>query len=247
MRNSSLQKWYCGVDGCKSGWFYVASDGKQFLVGIVSSVTELISLFPEMGRIVIDIPIGLHDKGSEPRACDIAARKLLKPRGSTVFPSPVRPCIYAESYSEACEISELLTGKKLSKQSYHILNKIREVDDLLNDNQKLRFVITEAHPELGFCMLNSGRPLLTRKKRTEGIQQRLSLLTKHLDISKEIYEKALGRFPRKYLARDDIVDALMCLCIALTPEEKLKTVPAVPIYDDSGLPMQMLYTEGHYS
>ena len=196
-----------------------------------------------MGRIVIDIPIGLHDKGSESRACDIAARKILKPRGSTVFPAPVRPCLYAASYIKACEVSEQLTGKKLSKQAYNISNKIREVDELLIDNPKLQAVIGEAHPELGFCMLNHGKPLLSKKKRTEGIQQRLNLLKMNLEISEEIYCEALNRYPRKYLARDDIVDALMCLCIALASDEKLKTVPAVPAYDQSGLPMQMLYTE----
>lgn len=131
MERSEDHCWFIGVDGCKAGWFYVASNGEQLLVGIVSSIAELIPLFPEVGRIVIDIPIGLHNNGSEPRACDIAARKLLKPRGSTVFPSPVRPCLYTASYIEASEVSEQLTGKRLSKQSYNIFNKIREVDELL--------------------------------------------------------------------------------------------------------------------
>ena len=231
------------VEGCKKGWRYAASDSRYFRVGIVNSVAELMPLFPKIDRIVIDIPIGLHDKGREPRTCDIAARKILKPRGSTVFPAPVRPCLYAASYIEACEVSEQLTGKKLSKQAYNILNKICEVDELLIDDPKLQAVIGEAHPELGFCMLNNGKPLLSKKKRTEGIQQRLNLLNKNLESSEEIYCEALDRYPRKYLARDDIVDALMCLCIALAPDEKLKTIPAVPAYDQSGLPMQMLYTE----
>lgn len=236
-------QWLIGVDGCKQGWFYAASNRVHYRMGIVSSISELITLFPEVDRIVIDIPIGLHNKGYEPRACDIAARKLLKPRGSTVFPAPVRPCLYTSSYIEACEVSEQLTGKRLSKQSYNIFNKIREVDDLLTDNPKLRFVIGEAHPELGFCMLNNETPLLTRKKRTEGIQQRLSLLVKHLSISEEVYQEALKRYQRKHLARDDIVDAMMCLCIALTPTDRLKTVPEVPAHDENGLPMQMLYFE----
>ena len=243
MENSVAHSWFIGVDGCKGGWFYVASNGEQFRVGIVSSVADIIPLFSEVGRIVIDIPIGLHNKGCDPRACDIEARKLLKPRGSTVFPAPVRPCLYAASYIEACGVSEQLTGKKLSKQSYNILNKIREVDELLVNNPELQAVISEAHPELGFCMLNKGKPLLTRKKRTEGIQQRLTLLTELLETSEDIYAEALGKFPRKHLARDDIVDALKCLCIALAPEDKLKTIPEAPTFDENGLPMRMLYTE----
>ncbi|WP_438823597.1 DUF429 domain-containing protein [Alteromonas sp. S005] len=62
--------------------------------------------------MVIDISIGLHDKGSEARVCDYAAWELLKARGSTTFPSPVRSCLYTESYTEACNVSEKLTGKR---------------------------------------------------------------------------------------------------------------------------------------
>ena len=47
--------------------------------------------------------------------------------------------------------------------------------------------------------------------------------------------------PQKDLARDDIVDPLMCLCIALLPDEELKKEPLVPRFDANGLPIQMLY------
>ena len=125
MEGSEAHCWFIGVDGCKAGWFYVASNGRQYCFGVVSNIRELIAQFERIGKIVIDIPIGLHDKGNMPRSCDVLARQKLKPRGSTVFPAPVRPCLYAHDYREACEISHTLTGKKLSQQAFNILKKIR--------------------------------------------------------------------------------------------------------------------------
>ena len=241
MEGSEAHCWFIGVDGCKAGWFYVASNGQQYYFGVVSNIPELITQFENIGKIVIDIPIGLHDKGDMPRACDVMARQKLKPRGSTVFPAPVRPCLYAHDYREACEISHTLTGKKLSQQAFNILKKIREVDEILITKPELRALIKEAHPELGFCMLNHGYPLLTKKKRSDGINERLQLLVRQKTYCEQIYNEALVEYPRKILARDDIVDAMMCLLIAVSPERYQRTLPDTADVDDSGLEMAMQY------
>lgn len=79
--------------------------------------------------LAIDIPIGLLD-GT--RACDTAARKLLgQPRGSSVFPSPCRAAIQVASYGDACDANELRTGRKLSRQTWGIAPKIKQVDDAM--------------------------------------------------------------------------------------------------------------------
>lgn len=65
-----------GVDGCRAGWV-------QFRVDVpsVSTSVEAVDLTSLVGRrpdglrcVAIAIPIGLLDG---PRACDLAARKLL--------------------------------------------------------------------------------------------------------------------------------------------------------------------------
>lgn len=241
MESSEAHCWFIGVDGCKTGWFYVASNGQQYCFGVVSNIAELITQFEKIDKIVIDIPIGLNDKGDMPRACDVLARQKLKPRGSTVFPAPVRPCLCAHDYREACEISYTLTGKKLSQQAFNILKKIREVDEILITQSELRAIIKEAHPELGFCMLNHGHPLLTKKKRSDGINERLQLLVKQNTYCEQIYNEVLVEYPRKILARDDIVDAMMCLLIAVSPERYRCTLPETVEIDDSGLGMAMHY------
>jgi len=233
------QGWRLGVDGCKAGWFYIASSGSDVRFGIVSYAAQLLEIFDDIVEIIIDIPIGLHDIGAQARGCDLLARKALKPRGSTVFPAPVRPCLYAKTYREACDISERLTGKKLSQQAFHIFGKIRDVDELLQQRPELRGIVREAHPELGFCMLNSNLPLLTKKKTAEGLEERLKLIEMHLSAAREIYNNALAKFPRKVLARDDILDAMMCLCIAQAYPDRRRALPELHTADAFSIKMAM--------
>ena len=119
--------------------------------------------------------------------------------------------------------------------------QIREVDEILITKPELRAIIKEAHPELGFCMLDHGHPLLTKKKRSDGINERLQLLVKQNAYCEQIYNEALVEYPRKILARDDIVDAMMCLLIAISPERYQRTLPDTADVDDLGLEMAMHY------
>lgn len=234
-----LDGWRVGVDGCKAGWFYIASYDSETRFGIVGTVGELFELFDNVSGVFIDTPIGLYDSGAQPRACDKLARQALSPRGSTVFPAPVRPCLHAATYEESCSISDELTGKRLSQQAFHIFGKIREVDDLLQQRPELKEVVREVHPELGFCMLNSNAPLLTKKKSSEGIEERLRLLEQQIKGARDIYERALAKYPRKLLARDDIVDAMMCLCIAKATYSERGTLPETIDKDSKGIEMAM--------
>lgn len=231
--------WKVGVDGCKSGWFYLASNGSETKLGIVGNIEDLFTALDQITQVFIDIPIGLNDSGEAERECDKLARKMLKPRGSTVFPAPVRPCLNAETYTMACRISESLTGKKISQQAFHIFRKIREVDELLQKQPQLRSVIHEVHPELGFCVLNSGKPLLSQKKTAQGIEDRLSLLEEFIPHARELYADALAQYRRKELARDDIVDAMMGLCIAQASAGERDTLPNPVCEDAFGIEMVM--------
>ncbi|WP_194757150.1 DUF429 domain-containing protein [Aliidiomarina indica] len=237
--DNHLDGWRVGMDGCKAGWLYIASCGSETRFGIIGTVSEIFELFDNITGVFIDIPIGLYDRDAQARECDTLARKALKPRGSTVFPAPVRPCLQAESYDNACSISAELTGKRLSQQAFHIFNKIKEVDDLLQQRPELKSIVREVHPELGFCMLNKRIPLLTQKKRSEGIEERLHLLEKYISDARAIYQSALAQYPRKLLAKDDIVDAMMCCCIARAPVSERATLPNAPAKDAIGIEMAM--------
>jgi hypothetical protein len=103
---------------------------------LCSTLHELAYSEPVPQVIALDMPIGLPERG--PRACDLEARRLLGPgRASSVFPAPIRPVLVATSYDDACQIRLQVEGKKLSRQAWVIVPKIREVDDMLRDNSEL--------------------------------------------------------------------------------------------------------------
>ena len=56
---------YIGIDGCKSGWFYIGLHNPlQYDFGITESVNELETPIQQSIVALIDIPIGLREKGS---------------------------------------------------------------------------------------------------------------------------------------------------------------------------------------
>lgn len=59
---------------------------------------------------------------------------------------PPRECLEARSYEEACRIRYRIEKKKISKQAYGILAKIREVDEFLAVNEAARQCVAEVHP-----------------------------------------------------------------------------------------------------
>lgn len=159
-----------GVDGCRSGWVVVTCDGHQLTdIRVVTTAEELWSL--DVDRIAIDIPIGLPDSGT--RACDRIARAALGPRRCSVFPAPCRAVLRAESYDEALAVSRRVSGVGLSRQSFNLLPKIRQIDDRISPADQGRF--RETHPELAFARL-AGGPLPVPKRHPEGRAIRASLL-----------------------------------------------------------------------
>lgn len=86
---------YIGVDGCKKGWFYVCLDEHdKWITDVIPDIRYLTDKIHEDSLILIDIPIGLHEKGTHDRLCDIEARKILGKRRSSVFPVPCRKAVY---------------------------------------------------------------------------------------------------------------------------------------------------------
>ncbi len=232
-----------GVDGCKAGWFYVHLFGEnKWAVGTAHSVGQLLRTRPGAKRVLIDIPIGLSDGGSHERVCDLRARRLLgRPRSSSVFRPPCRPTLLASSYPEASQINRELTGRAISKQTWNIAGKIREVDDLLQRNPRLRQVFREVHPELLFWALNQGQSMQHGKRQEAGFEERLKVLGRCYPESETIARLSLARFQRKVVARDDILDALAAAVTGWLGGANLQTIPKTPERDPTGLSMEMVY------
>ena len=190
-----------GVDGCRGGW--VASSAEEPIL-FFQTFEEILEKY-EKKTILIDLPLGLPETE---RDLDRSARKSFDVQPSSLFSVPCRDAIYAKSYDEACELNERKTGKKISKQVWNIGPKIREVDACLRASLGLAKYVFEAHPEVCFCILKGGR-LSYSKKKPEGLEERLNLLEKFDTSARYRYNRALADYPRRIMARDDVVDALV--------------------------------------
>lgn len=231
-----------GVDGCRAGWVGVH---------LSAHAAPIITLFPSIQALwdtwgttcswlLIDIPIGLPDTESS-RLCDRAARRLLgAPRASSVFNPPARPALPASSWEEAARLNEAATGKRISRQTWGIVPKIREVDAFLRASSDRQAVIRETHPELLFAALNGGLPTQHSKKRSAGLDERLHILERHLPGSAPLARHAFADYPRKKVQRDDIVDALAAAVAAFCYGERLRALPASPPRDRVGLRMEIV-------
>lgn len=161
---------------------------------------------PGLALTAVDMPIGLAAEG--PRPCDRQARQRLGPRRSSVFPAPLRATLACGSHGEACQVSEAASGRRLSRQTYNLLPRIRQLDELLQHQPDLRPRVWEVHPELAFCRWNGGVPMAASKKTEEGARQRGALVEAWLPGAARAIRASLRRC---LVADDDILDALACL------------------------------------
>lgn len=232
-----------GIDGCKAGWFVVVWNHSQPFFYLVKTTWELVEIIQQCDRVLIDIPIGISSTTAS-RECDRLLRKNMGTAyGSSVFNPPVRQALYVGSYKKACDINEQITGKRLSKQSWNISNKIREIDQMLFVERGIRSKIYESHPEWCFILLNDGKVLPHKKKTEEGKSLRLKVLEKVWKNPDRFYEKVLNQFKRNELAGDDILDAMVLSCFATNSlKNGLYSFPEDPPKDKMGLKMGIFYT-----
>ncbi len=231
-----------GVDGCRAGWFFVAIDTSGCgETGIAKTVDDLWAQHHHAAAILIDIPIGLISGSAAGRQCDTAARRLLTPlRHGAVFSPPCRQALTATDYASACRINEQNCGRKISIQTWNIVPKIKEVDDFMQRTPAARGIVRETHPEICFWAMAGGRAMAHNKKRADGRKQRLDLLRRMYRPSERLLEHALTCYPRRQLAADDVLDALVNAMAALSLQNNPATLPAKPPADRCGLPMEMV-------
>ena len=230
-----------GIDGCKGGWVValreVGSDAIE--IRVVEAIHEVLRWREQPGVIGIDIPIGLLDAAvAGGRACDQAARALLgQPRGCSVFSPPVRPTLRASSFEEALRLNRASSTHALgiSRQSFGILRKIREVDDMMLPSLQDR--VFEVHPEVSLSALH-GSPMKESKKSKPGRSARIHALERawRCKLGEIIETRRCST-----VARDDIVDAMAACWTAERVHAGTETrLPAEPPRDSKGLRMEIV-------
>jgi predicted RNase H-like nuclease len=233
---------YLGIDSCSYGWISFIINQTGWNIEIFRNINPIWKKYNEAKLILIDIPIGLRSETSKARLCDSAARKFLtRKRSSSIFPTPCRQALNASSYQEANSINRSITGKGVSKQTYNIMPKIKEVDKLLRRDDHASNIIIESHPEVCFTALNNGKPLEDYKKTKNGMKQRLSLLNSVSDHGKKPLYFAKNNFKRNEVAIDDILDAWVLAISASKGKSALKFLPTSYEFDKKGLPMRIAF------
>lgn len=224
-----------GVDGCPGGWVgALVQDGSvTWHTGTFAQLLVLPALV-----VAVDIPIGLP-AGPHRRAADVEAKAALGAQRSSVFFVPPRVVLEATSQPEATLLSRAAGSVGVSIQTFHILDKVAEVDDLLQKSPDPRVV--EVHPEvslrrLGEGRLGEGRPggvPLPSKRTLTGRLARLALLRTWLPTL-SLPTPLPGR------ARpDDCLDAVVCAWSATRWLNGTAEVLGDEV-DATGLPMRIV-------
>jgi predicted RNase H-like nuclease len=211
---------FLGLDGCKGGkWVVAKSDHRMRKITFAICTTEdAITARPSRDTIaVLDVPIGLS---LNPRGCDEAARRLLRPhRHNSVFTPPhPRTCRFAagpysdkywDHYRAGLALNEQLTGKGISSQAFGIAARVWHVNQAMTPAHQR--TIREGHPEVSFAMMNGCRPLAHHKARPEGREERLALLrqSKVPEFDVDDWRTRFGA-----VNADDIIDAAAMLWTA---------------------------------
>lgn len=226
-----------GVDGCRAGWVVAtrpARGGAPVELRLARRFREVLEV--EQASIAVDLPIGLPDGPRVAhRDCDSGARALLAARRSTVFAPPLRCHLSARTYGAR------LRGAGLSIQAFHLLPKLREVDEALEPADQWR--VFEAHPELAFQRL-AGEPLLEPKRTPAGRERRRKLLAEArqpgLSGALDALDRFLSETRRSEVAEDDALDALVLARTAwLHQRGRARRLPADPPRDARGLCMEI--------
>jgi predicted RNase H-like nuclease len=242
-----------GIDGCPGGWIAVWQAGANTAVAVFPSFAEALAAFPEDAIVAVDMPIGLPDvirHGG--RGPERLVRPLLGERQSSVFSIPSRAAVYAETdayttpkawyaaHRRASEVARRTSdpSRAISIQAFGIFAKIREIDALLREHERLRGRVFESHPEVSFTHLNGMQPMSAPKKirnvvNLPGLEERKALLGRH-----GYHPTFLDARPPAGARPDDFLDAAcMMLVAARIARGEAVSYPDPPERDAYGIPV----------
>jgi predicted RNase H-like nuclease len=231
-----------GVDGCHAGWVVALADGwpcpRPPEFRICPTFRDLLDAAAGCPVIAVDMPIGLPS-GAQPRRCDQIGRVMLgSTAASRLFHAPPRPALLARDPAEFQRMHRALTGRGAGYPVWGLVRKLRDVDSVMTPDVQGR--VYEFHPELAWQNL-AGQALLS-KHTAGGIAQRQDLLRAYVPCLHEITQPR-DALRRKHAALDDLLDALVGLCVAqaiAAGPDYSRCIPAgEPERDDHGLRMEI--------
>ena len=225
-----------GIDGSKGGWVCVSGYENNFRELKFEKLEKFHDIkLKDFNLVLVDIPIGLDiDLKKGGRIVDKLARKELLTNKSSIFNAPSRLVLNAKNYEEANKINKS-KGMGLSKQSWNLVKKIKEVDEYIRNSNKT--IIFESHPEIIFQVMKRDK-VSTKKKNDEGIIERRNLLEKN-GFNKVFLERNLSAKDNFY-KQDDFIDACSLFWSAnrAIANSEVK-IPNDTVLDSEGIIMQI--------
>ncbi|WP_254273212.1 DUF429 domain-containing protein [Haloarcula marina] len=191
-------------------------------------------------RILVGLPIGLVESGDPVRRCDELARSVLGPRSVAVFDPPVREATRKRRYSTANRVHERKSGQRLSEAAFEVSDGIAMCDELLQEVPEAAAVVREAHPELCFRAF-ADEPLECPRETAGGYAERMRTLAHYDRDAAPTVQRAAADTTGTSVTIADVLDAVVLAYTAHPDEGELRTLPADPPTDATGLPMEMVY------
>ena len=215
-----------GVDGWRGGWVAAAVTPAGLQWSTHPTFAGLLDAFPA-AHVGVDMPIGLPAQGY--RACDLAARVFLGRARSSIFLTPTRAQVGQWFPGAAHPI-----GIGISRQTWNLLPKIVELDEILADRPENADRVAEVHPECSFRML-APEIRFDSKKTARGVGQRLTTLRRWRELP-DLTDAPAG------VPTDDVLDAAV---VAWTTQRWFERVDSLHTFgsgelDDHGRRMSIM-------
>lgn len=230
-----------GIDGCTGGWIAVLITERGYQIRFQAQIDDFVDWMEEVDFALIDMPIGLPENESEAlMRPEKEARQLLGKKASSVFNVPCRQALQEEVYTRSNIVNKQILGKGLSKQSFYIGSKMKELDLFLTRNPAFKNKLKESHPELVFQKLSAdGLPVIEKKRTKEGMEKRLQIIGKYCFFAAQ-FEKQLSTDTGLIKIQDDAIDAYgLAVAGSVGQTKGFYTIPEIPVSDSEGLLMCM--------
>jgi predicted RNase H-like nuclease len=232
-----------GVHWTGSRWLGVAFAGASYDHTVCADEVGTLWLDYEdrADRLLVDVPVGLLDgDDASGRRCDTLARQVLGDRAEAVFSPPVREATRKRRHTAAARVERRTTGRELSEAAFAASRPIAALDELLQELPEARSAVVESHPEVCFRTF-AGEPMDFDRDVAAGYAERLrTLATLDADAPATVQAVAEATDGADCTVAD-VLDAVALAYTAAPADVPLRTLPADPPTDDTGLPMRLAY------
>lgn len=172
--SSRTENTVAGVDGAKGEWVIARFDGLRVDWTVEHDPELVLAATASCRTVGVDMPLSMPTSGY--RVSEIEAKRFLGPARSSIFHTPVHAALDAKSYADACAISREITGKAISKQTWHLMPAIRSWRASSFDADR----VVEVHPECSFRLM-APDVTFASKKTGRGAGQRMAALSRWID------------------------------------------------------------------